>query len=214
MGVIAFRTPQEGLDKINEALGFLNLVYEVAHDKNMGKTIQDLTNQIIKAQEFSEEKKKEILDAQEVLAQAKEHVEDFSRNKRAHQEKVNLDLYEIKKGRDKLEADAKAASDAMRAIDAANKKAAQEATEKLIAANKLNGDALQRHAAADDKEKAISQKEEAHLAAVSEFHRTAAQKIAELESKLSAADANLSEHAKIKERLLAKEKMLDAALKA
>lgn len=108
MGVISFRAPQEGIEQLQKAVDLISLVKEIIHNPSVGETVKDLSQKLSDAQEMSEAKKKEVFEAEEIIAQSKEFIEEFTKEKITHQNEVRTNNTEIEVARRKLQEDIQA----------------------------------------------------------------------------------------------------------
>lgn len=105
MGVLTFRTPQEGLDQFKNAVDLISIIRTIATDTSVGETIDDLSQKLSNAQELSEAKKKSVFEAEETISQAKDAVEELDKIKKQHSEEIESDFQELDSKRKSLQDD-------------------------------------------------------------------------------------------------------------
>lgn len=171
MAVISFRTPQEGLDQVSKALDLMALVHEIAHNPDIGSTIEELSQKLAKAQELSDSKKQELLDAQEIITQSKEFIEDFEKSKKLHIANVKSELEDIGNKREALRSDIKSFADEkvvfQKSIDSIKK----EVADKLVQVKQLSDDSKNRLVEAKKSEDSVALAKQEHETIVAEFEK-------------------------------------------
>lgn len=213
MGVISFRSPQEGLEQYQKALEMMLLIKDIAHNPEVHATVAKLSVRLSDAQELSEAKLKAARDAEEIILQSKEHVEEFTKKQAEHAQEVNNNRREIEIGRKRLEADQQTHLTEKAAFQDTMRKQLSVADDRLAKAVNVSSEAALRNTTAERLEKEVSAKLAYHKENVKAFEE--AQKLAEEEfnSKLVAHQQNIKKLAEEKAAFELRKKRFDDALK-
>lgn len=134
MAVVTFRKPEEGLDYYKHVIELVTMFQDIVRNPDISKTINSLAKQVHSSLELSEEKQKELIDAQEVLAQSKEFVDEFDKVKASHEAKVRKDLEYLEQKQNQLTGDIDANHKAKIAAQEAAIKAKTEVEKTLVVA--------------------------------------------------------------------------------
>lgn len=215
MGVIAFgRPPQEALEQIKQALGMVELIHQIATNPDMGDTIEDLSLKLAAAQTMSVEKQKQAMEAEEIMARAQEHLEDFASEKKSHQAKIEVENKQIQSTKEALVAEQKRFDEMKKMQDTATKIARDEAAEKLAQAQKYSQQGAERTEAAIKLERELHLKLESSQKELSDWNINKAQQEAELNDKWNAHAAAMTKLAEDRKTVETMKKKLEAALNA
>ncbi len=192
MGGTVFRSPQEGVDQFQKAVELISLIQQIATDPKIKDTVQEISKSLVKTQEISEEKKKEALDAEEVIAQANEAIEDLQKSQSVHDKKVTQDLIDINNMRKVYEDDVAKLEKQRNEIQEQAKVDKAIAETKLEQAKKLSQDAISLQKELDEKQKQI----------IKDWN-SLAEEITALAQKKSDLDATFAEKEAVYQRKLA-----------
>lgn len=213
MGVISFRAPQEGLEQLQKAVDLIALIKEIVENPNVGKIVKDLSDELEEAQKLSDEKKKEVLEAQEIIIQSKEVLEDFEKQKAQQVIAVRNDLQEVTAARGSLESEQKQfASDKLNTQKFMDKMKS-DAEEKLNLAKQIQDDVSNREKKLKDREIDISSREGAFEEALASFEDNKKLLDAQYASKMLAYQIEVSNLANERTAFDMYRKNIEAALK-
>lgn len=213
MGVVTFRTPHEGIEQYHKAVDIISLIQEIVRNPKVGETVKDLSEKLLRTHELSEEKKHELFQADEMIAQAKEAKEDLEKDRLAHEKKANSDFAELENKRIQLTQETKLFYDDKINTKKLHEKIKLEAEEKFAQAKKLHEEAGNRHALAEKLEKAVFEKEKTYQANVEKLEKDRADAQIELDSLHTSHAENVRKLLEEKAIFDIRKKKFDALLK-
>lgn len=180
---ISFRSPQEGIDSYKQTI---ELITNIAKNPSEAlNSIKELSQQLNLANELSESRKQEACNAQEIIAQSKEFLEDFENAKNDHDKKVKSDLEEVAAAKSSLHSEMSSFVTTKLNTKKELDKIKSDAEEKLATATTLNLAATNLEKSAKSKLAEIASREEANAKAVAEFEKANNEAIAEHETRIS-----------------------------
>jgi hypothetical protein len=166
MGVISFRRPEEGIAQFSTAI---DVIQEILRNPNVGSIAKQLTKEMQDSARITEDLQQQAQNAQEVIAQSKEFLEEFEAEKSKHAAQVKTDNDEIMIRRSQLENDLSAFIEGKTSYTEQLKKDKTSLEDKVAQAKKYNDSANIVLAKADQKEKELSILKNAHDAEVLKF---------------------------------------------
>lgn len=104
MAVITFRKPEDGLEHYKLLIDLVTILQDVKNPE-IANNVKEISKELTLAQELSEAKKKELHDAEEIIAQSGEFLEEFEKSKLDHEKKVVEDLSDIQSKKSSLDSD-------------------------------------------------------------------------------------------------------------
>lgn len=215
MAVVSFRRPEEGLEYYKNALDVINVIQDIVKNKgaDASNAIDGLSKQIAAVQEMSEAKKKEAWQAEEIIAQSKEFLEDFAKQKSDHELYVKSCGLEIEESRKKLQREVESFSDDKKATLKFAEKSRQDAADQLAKVRILSEEAKARHAKAELLEKAAAQKLKEHNDSVVQFEKDKEDALKDLEARETQHAGNIKKLAEDRKAFEARKKRFDDALR-
>lgn len=214
MGVLTFRTPQEGLDQFQKATDLMSLIREIASNPKVGETIQDLSKQLSNAQQMSDDKKKEVYEAEEVIAQSKDILDELATQKADQDKKFNSDMATIQQSLKNIELDKNAV-----AVEKANNQTIldknNQETQKAVAEAKIAiADAVAAKLEAERLQKEMVEKEIQLQKDKAEFETIKSTTANEFAAKTKNLETSLAKLAEDQAAFEARKKRFEDVLKA
>lgn len=194
MAISVTRPPHEQYDQYKKAIDMMFVIQEIVKNPNVAQTMKEISKSIIDCHTISEERKRELLDAEETLAQAREVQEDIAKAKKTHEDKVSEDLNKISDAQNnhklevaKFEAFRTSAQDSL-------EKHQKDADIKLDVANQVLGEAKAQHKETQDLKAGLEAAQKSHTQAVEQFEDDKAAALAEIDAKLAAHEEIKESH--------------------
>lgn len=191
MAVITFRKPEEGLDYYKQVIDLVTILRDLTNNPDVTNNIQELSDQVSTALELSEDKKKQLQEAQEIIAQSQEFLDEFERTKKEHSAKVLADLTEIKNTRDRLQNDIVLFSGEKASLLKQIEKSKSVSEEELAKAKKLNDSTVLQQKALEGDQKELESQKKDHENQVLEFEKSQIAKESSLAARLSDHEKNV-----------------------
>lgn len=213
MAVISFRTPQEGLEQYQKAIDMMTLIHEIAHNPAVAGIISDLSGKLTAAQQLSDAKIKQASDAEELIAQSKEFLEEFEKTKSLHESEIRANRAEVDKNNQKLQNDQLSLASEKLNHAASVKKTKEELDAKFLQVNKIKEDAEKIQKEALLLKLNLSNEKLSHEEIVKEFEEFRNRAELELQGKFDSHDENTKKLEADRTEFEARKKKFEDALK-
>lgn len=214
MAVVSFRTPHEGIEKLETALGLMSLIREIATNPSMGKTIEELSSKLTNAQQLSDAQKEEVFEAQETIARAKEALEDLEEAKRIHDQKVSTDIDSISQSKETLRLEAANFEADKIKMKNTLEKALAESNEKLDSAAEILKEANLQYTETKKLETALSDRENSYNELVADLEKSHLAKTLELDDAVAQHKKDVALFEEDQKKLELRKQRFEDALKA
>ncbi len=191
---IAFRTPHEGIEKYERALDLMKVIQDIVKNPDVHATIKSLSKEIVETHTLSDEKKKELIQAEEIIAQSKEFLEDFAKAKKNHADLVKEETAALEIARVSYEREMKKFQDERRNSQDNLEKQFKLADQKLEDAKQLVDSSKRKHQEIQDLKSATESSIIAHEKTVRQFLEDKKAAELELDAKVDAHENVVKKH--------------------
>lgn len=213
MAIMSFRRPEEGLDYYKQSLDLIYVLQDIIKNPTAANAVKELSRELTISQELSESKKQIARDAEEIIAQSKEFLEDFEKQKNLHSDKVKIDLTEIENRRKVLQSEIQNFATEKANTQKTLEKMKSDAEEKHATAKQIHEEAKIRNAKAEKLESVHSAAVAEHATAVSDFEKAKVDVAAEFEAKQANHEKEVAKLKAAQAAFEIRKKRFDDALK-
>lgn len=190
---IMFRTPHEGAEQYQKGLDLISVIQDIVRNPNVQKTVDAISQSILDCHTLSEAKKKELIHAEEMILQGKEILEDITKQKKDHADKVSND-HSILDSKKKDHEDSVVKFNSEKEATEKNlADARNEVDQKLAAAQKLKDEANEILSKAEQFKNVALAEKALHVKSVKEFQEKQIAENAALVAKAAAHDQKVRE---------------------